>query len=130
MASRAWPRREFFGAIVDVVKKPTIRRGADESLDTFEARAQAALCSDPERFFARVRVPYDSARVADAEAQFVVAADAIAAAEKKSAYLAARGPACSSVYGGACAYRGLCWHDDSEGYYVSTHAHEELGLER
>jgi hypothetical protein len=120
-------KRPITGAIVDIVKKPTIRGRKGEGLGDFEDRCLAAYRDEPNRFFRRVELPHDEGRVRDAMEVFWQTARAIRESDRHG-YIAPRGRKCKKPFGW-CEYKALCWYGNREGYRLSDQAHEELELE-
>ena len=119
--------RPVLGAVVDILKKPAVRGRKDESLADFEERCLSEYRAEPERFFRRVEIPHDEARVREAQAVFWRTAQAIRDADRHG-YLLARGRKCRKSFGW-CPFRALCWYGQRDGYRLSDMAHEELGIE-
>ncbi len=123
---------ECGGALVDVIKKPTVkryqpnsRRKEVEPLEAYEQRCYEQLIGDEERFFGRELIEYSSESIRQARRLFWSVASAIREADRNG-YRAAMGPPpiAPCTY---CRSRRLCWNDDMSGYEVGD-AHEELGI--
>jgi len=112
------------GHIVDIVKKPKLKRKDDEPLSAWADRLVAQMLKDPSKYFLREELPWSQHHVEETDQVYWDIARMIRYCDRHG-YIAARGAHCATVFGG-CEYRRLCWYGDSEGYRISDTPHEEL----
>jgi hypothetical protein len=112
--------------VVDVLKKPVVRRRDGEDDMAYAARAGDAYTAEPARFFRRVVVDYQSALVDEARDVLIWCVRRIVVHRRKGSWPRQYGAQCRGPYGGPCEYRGLCWYGDADQYRRAEHEHEEL----
>jgi hypothetical protein len=125
--SSLWARMggaPIVGHIVDIVKKPRLKRREGEEMGDWADRLTAQMMKNPDAYFLREELPWSQAHVEETDRVYWQAAKMIRYCDRHG-YIAARGAHCKTLFGG-CEYRRLCWHGDSEGYRISDTSHEEL----
>jgi hypothetical protein len=112
--------RQVSGTLIDIVKKPVIRRRTSgknaETQAQYAVRCLRAYADEPERFFLRAELEYSESRCAEALSIAWETAERIRACDR-GGYTALRGPSCKGPYGW-CDMRDLCWHGNADGYEV------------
>lgn len=112
------------GHIVDIVRKPRLKRRDGESLEAWSWRLTAQMLKEPDNHFLRKEIPWSQQLCDETDQVYWDIARMIRYCDLHG-YIAARGAHCKTLFGG-CEYRRLCWYGDSDGYRISDTAHEEL----
>ena len=119
-----YPDQTIDGAIVDVVRKPRLKRRKDEDDGEYANRLAYKMLEDKDTSFRRELLPWSEQLIDETDQLYWDTAKLIRYCDKHG-YTAARGAHCKSFFGG-CEYRRLCWYSINDGYRISDKEHEEL----
>lgn len=95
------------GVIYDVVRKPALRKGKNETMGAFTARCVSAIRNEPEKYFHRELITRSKADLASAE-------ENLRGAAKLMQYgVWPMNPRSCFDFSRVCEYHGVCTHTES-----------------
>jgi len=97
--------------VVDLIKKPVVRKRKDESPQEWAKRCMVDYREQPDRFFRRVELPVEESRIRWAMSAMWRTAEQIRES-RRNGFIALRGWSCCKKAYGWCRFKSLCWYGD------------------
>jgi hypothetical protein len=102
---------ELQSNVVDIIKKPIIKRRKGEAVASWEQRCLDDYRERPDWFFRRAEIPVEESRIRWAMGQMWRIAGLIDESHRKG-FVALRGWSCCKKAYGWCRFKSLCWYGD------------------
>jgi len=111
-----WGMGDDRPALLDLARKPRLRRRKDESAAELAHRLWTAIETDPSAYFETIELPHDTAAERWTIGALQAAVDLIRHCDKRG-WPRRHGAGCRTPYGW-CRYRDLCWHGNADKYEI------------
>lgn len=137
---KMWPKKPVHGFFINAIKKPALRQGKDESLDTFLQRVQTDMLKRPEEYFYRDRMRLKKADLQHFEDTILrpklqrvkMLLDPSIPPSVKSMLVRNKNTDHCLTYGKPCAFLNACKNGleiERHAFTVRANKHEELESE-